>query len=218
MNTLINLLPEQYITERAARRRRRLSLVTTALVILASSVAWNACRNEAIAVRRDVSGARAEVAKLGSRDAAVTRLEGDAKTLSAAMEVRDAVTLRLPVTTALGEACNALPDSVVLTRVTVEPPQLQLPMRDAKAKPKPKAVAPPVMRVALEGLAVGDVEIARLVSVLSSNPLFKNVKLKSSRGTKVGELNRSEFQIDLEVPLDREFVAAVDPSSTEEEQ
>jgi hypothetical protein len=216
VNTLINLLPEQYVTERVARRRRRLSLVTTALVILGSSVSWNACRNEAIVVGRDVSKAKAEVARLGSRDAAVTRLEADAKALSSVLDVRDAVTPRLPVTTALGAACNALPDAVALTRVTVEPPTLQLPVKDAKAKPKPKTAGPPVMKVALEGIAVEDVEIARLVSVLSANPLFKSVKLKNSRGMKVGDLNRSEFAIDLEVPLDREFVAANDAAEVEQ--
>ena len=216
MNTpLINLLPEQYVNERVARRRRRLSLVTTALVILGSTVAWNACRSEAVAVRREVSMARAEVAKLGSRDAAVTRMEADAKALSASLDVREAVTLKLPVTTALGAACNALPESVALTRVMVEPPQLVLPVKDQKAKPKAKNAGPPVMRVSLEGMAVEDVEIARLVSVLSSNPLFKNVKLKSSRGVKVGEGNRSQFEIELEVPLDREFVASTDAAEVE---
>jgi Tfp pilus assembly protein PilN len=216
VSTLINLLPEQYITERVARRRRRLSLVTTALVILGSSVAWNTCRNEAIVVAREVARAKADVARNGSRDAAVTRLDADAKALAASLAVREAVTLRLPVTTALGAACNALPDSVVLTRVSVEPPQLQLPTGDKKAKPTPRTAAAPVMKVGLEGLAVEDVEIARLVSVLSSNPLFKNVKLKSSRGVKVGELNRSEFQVDLEVPLDREFLATTDATEVEQ--
>jgi len=63
------------------------------------------------------------------------------------------------------------------------------------------------MRMELEGLALNDLEVVRFVSTISNHRLMRNVKLSKSRNVTVAGVNRVYFVLDLQIPLNGEFVS-----------
>jgi hypothetical protein len=103
-----------------------------------------------------------------------------------------------------------------------EPPQFT-PRLDASTKATRRGKSAPALpaelrakplRIDLEGFALNDLEAARFVSALANHPLYQNVKLSTGKYQPVAGLNRFQFTINLEVPLDREFDAAVQTRGT----
>jgi hypothetical protein len=60
---------------------------------------------------------------------------------------------------------------------------------------------PAAIRIELDGVALSDADVARLVNDLSHDKLFANIKLARSRYITVGGLPRFGFQVSLEVQV-----------------
>jgi hypothetical protein len=111
---------------------------------------------------------------------------------------------------------HLLPDSVALTRLSLDVPEPDMTDRGAKAAAGGTGAAPAarLTHVVLEGLALSDVELTQVVSALAGQKAFTNVKLLRCRQVPLGEATRFGFEITLDVPL----IASTDAAATTADQ
>ena len=139
---------------------------------------------------------------------AATRLEAERDALQGILGVRRKVDLPLPVSAALALPLNIVPPSIALTRALVEVPgAAEAERATASRGDGTPAAAPQPMRMELEGLALNDLEVVRFVSTVSNHRLMRNVKLSKSRNVTVAGVNRVYFVLDLQIPMNGEFMS-----------
>jgi hypothetical protein len=211
--TRINLLPESYF---AARRRRRLGWLSAAAglaVLAAASAGWWFTGKQLDALSAGVVLAENKLTIQEKQQAAAARMEAERDALRGVLAVRRKVELPLPASSALLLPCNMVPPSIVLTRCSVEVPGATEAERTppsagaaATAGAGAASVAQP-MRLELEGLGLNDVEVTRFVSTVSNHRVMRNVKLSKSRSVTVAGLSRTYFVLELQIPLNAEFVS-----------
>ena len=100
---------------------------------------------------------------------------------------------------------HLLPESVAVTRLSMDLPPADLNDRSKSqaAQPGTAPPAPPEhvpSRIEMEGVALSDVELAKVVGTLASHKAFANVKLVRSRQVTTEGQTRYAFQITLDVP------------------
>jgi len=121
------------------------------------------------------------------------------------MAVRSETETPCSPTAVLSLLCKLLPDSVALTKFSVE----AVPTQGAAsytpgAKPgDSKGAKTTLVRVDLQGIATSDLEVARAVSILARHRLFSKVTLTRSSPLKVADENRFAFQIKIDIAGDR---------------
>jgi hypothetical protein len=207
--TSINLLPASYF---AARRNRRLGWLAASgagALLAAAGVAWWVTDAQLDAMSAEIAQVENKLAVQETQQKAATRLEMERDALQGMLSVRGKAVVPLPVSAALALPLNIVPPSIALTRAMVEVPgaaeaERATASRAADATP---AAAPQPMRMELEGLALNDLEVLRFVSAVSNHRLMRNVKLSKSRNVTVAGMNRVYFVLDLQIPLNGEFVS-----------
>jgi hypothetical protein len=213
---MIDLLPDSFTR---ARRQRRLRLIqgsaAAAAIVVASAWAGLAYR-QVSRLSAQVRTRQVQVADVRQRVQAQSVAEGESRRLRALLERRSALELPVPATAVVSLISQLLPESVTLTRVlmTAPPPVLDVtPVRPRAGVAAPKAPDP--MRLELEGVAVSDQDVARLVGDLAAQELFSNAKLAKSRQMTVGGLPRYGFVVSLELSSNARYEVA---SAASEEQ
>ena len=200
----INLLPDHFI----ARQRRARMVVTIAIAgafAVVAAVAWGAVVKSQLGdLSEQLAQSRVKLADEQQRSRAIELRSAEGRSLRAMLAHRSQ--LEPPVASAgvLTLLTHLLPDSVALTRLTLDVPAPDLtyraPRADGPAAAVPPAPAPQPTRVLLEGLALSDVELTQVVSALAGQKAFSNVKLVRSRQVPLGAVARFGFEISLEVP------------------
>ena len=200
----INLLPDHFI----ARQRRARMVVTLAIAgafAVVAAVAWGAVVKSQLAdLSEQLAQSRVKLADEQQRSRAIELRSAEARSLRAMLAHRSQ--LEPPVASAgvLTLLTHLLPDSVALTRLTLDVPAPDLtyraPRADGAAAAVPPAPAPQPTRVLLEGLALSDVELTQVVSALAGQKAFTNVKLVRSRQVPLGGVARFGFEISLDIP------------------
>ena len=202
----INLLPDHFI----ARQRRARMVVTLAVAgafAVVAAVAWGAVvRSQLGDLSEQLAQSRVKLAEEQQRSRAIELRSAEGRSLRAMLAHRSQ--LEPPVATAgvLTLLTHLLPDSVALTRLTLDVPAPDLTYRAPRADGTAAAVAaapppaPQPTRVLLEGLALSDVELTQVVSALAGQKAFTNVKLVRSRQVPLGSAARFGFEISLEIP------------------
>lgn len=206
----INLLPESYFAARRIRRLGWLSAAAGVVVLAAAGAAWWLSAAKLEALSAEIALVENKLAVQETQQAAAKRLEAERDALQGILGVRRKVDVPLPVSTALALPFNLVPPSIALTRASLELPRAA----EAERTPAPRggvadapgAAAAQPMRLELEGLALSDLEVVRFVSTVSSHRLMRNVQLTKSRNVNVGGVNRVYFVVDLQIPLNGEFV------------
>jgi hypothetical protein len=199
----INLLPDHFIA-RQRRTRTMLRFVIAGAFTIVAATAWGVIAHEQLGeLSEQFAQSRAKLADEQQRSRTIELRAAEARSLRAMLAHRSQ--LESPVASAgvLTLLTHLLPDSVALTRLTVDVPTPDLVFR-TKAPGSTSAVAPaPVpqpTRVLLEGLALSDVELTQVVSALAGQKAFTNVKLVRSRQVPLNGEARFGFEISLDVP------------------
>ena len=198
----INLLPDQFI---ARRRRARLvtRLAVAGVFAAVGAGAWGAAALSQLGeLSTRVAASQARLAQEQSRSQDIETRAAEGRTLRGMLAHRGQ--LETPVASAgvLTLLTHLLPDSVALTRLSLEVPPADMTNRGgpAAATAAPAAATRQPTRVVLEGLALSDVELTQVVSALAGQRAFTNVKLVRSRQVPVGAVTRFGFEITLDVP------------------
>jgi hypothetical protein len=208
---MIDLLPDSFTRARRQRRLRLMQGSAAAVAIVVATTWAGLAYRQLSSLSAQVRFRQAQVADGRHRIQAHTVAEGESKRLQALLARRAALELPVPATAVVSLIGHLLPESVTLTRVlmTTPPPVLEV------TPPRPRTgmaavKTPEPLRLELEGVALSDQDVARLVGDLAAQGLFSNAKLAKSRQMTVGGLPRYGFVVSLELsPAARYEVASV---------
>ena len=200
--SIINLLPEDYLRNRARKRANVLCLVLFAVVmtgVMAASAVTDQSSRNTRKVCEQVNDSYAEAARLIDQ---VNRLRDQKGTLLGKAEQASALQERVPRSFILGPLTNALPERASLTSI-----RLESRMADAERMSKFDAVSAqrggkvPTLMVDLvvTGQAATDVDVARFIANLARSPLLVNVDLNYSEERTANNNPIREFQVKMEV-------------------
>ena len=199
----INLLPDHFIA-RQRRAHMMVRVVIAAAFMLMAATMWGAiARSQLGDLSEQFAQSRMKLAAEQQRSHAIERQAIEGRSLRAMLAHRSQ--LEPPVASAgvLTLLTHLLPDSVALTRLTLDVPTPDMVYRaqgPTGTAPVAAAPAPQPTRVLLEGMALSDVELTQVVSALAGQKAFTNVKLVRSRQVPLGGVARFGFEISLEVP------------------
>jgi hypothetical protein len=217
--TKANFLPQSYLHEQQAQRRKRRHYL---LVALALSAAGIACWSSTYGLRpleHDTAALRAEVGDLRHRREVL--LTGTPEKVRVLNDLEARQRLIAPVSPAalMATVAAAMPPSMGLSSliITTPPPQAgdDNHSGSASARPAPGPDRRPgddaglggTIRIGMTGLAPSDIEAAHLIHSLSEHPAFQNVRLTYTHAIETCSRPMREFHIEAEVPLDRRYVA-----------
>jgi hypothetical protein len=193
----INLLPDGVLARQRRRRAVRLAIVT-AVASLAIGSAWATVASRQL---KDLSArtaaAQARLSQARERAGRNDAVSAQAAALRGLLAQGDRLAQPVSLSGALTLLTHLLPDSVALTRLTIEAPSVDV---SDRSKTAGKAPSSQVTRLGLEGLAISDLELAQVVSELGAQKAFANVKLLRSRPVASAGINRYAFEISIDVP------------------
>ena len=199
----INLLPDHFI---ASQRRARtiLKFVIAGACTIIVVTAWGAIAHEQLGeLSQQFAQSRAKLADEQQRTRTIETKAAEARSLRAMLAHRSQLAPPVESAGVLSLLTHLLPDSVALTRLTVDVPTPDMVYRSpapGSTTPVAPGPAPQPTRVLLEGLALSDVELTQVVSALAAQKAFSNVKLVRSRQVPLGATARFGFEISLDVP------------------
>lgn len=208
--TLINLLPEDYIQQKQARRSNRLCLVLFLVVmsgVLAAAVVGYKCRaNTQTVLDRVDSEYKQATAMMDD----LSRLQIQKKTMLEKARSTSTLLERVPRSYLLGVLTNSLPAHASLQQVSLYPKQVITPVETPKdpkfaAKSGQQNTSLMIVEMEVTGLADTDVGVAKFIAALARCPLAESVDLvysqekpievKDSKGAVVARHQLREFQV-----------------------
>ena len=212
----INLLPEDYLENRARRRILAMCMVLFVIEVGCVVGAWFVTERKqarAVEVSRRVDESYADAAQQIAR---LQQLEVQKKTMLHKAEVADALVERVPRSALLAVLTNALPPGASLTQIKLETQRsLVLPRTVKDDKPAAKnddkktrltseprqesPVAPSTVALEVKGLAATDMEVARFIAELARCPLIRSVDLGYSQQRSLAGDSLREFQVRIEL-------------------
>jgi Tfp pilus assembly protein PilN len=198
--TRVNLLPDSYIAARRRVRRRR-ALGAGGAAVLLVCAAWSTLIVMQLrAVSADISAAQRELAAERARIAEFEATRKEHAKLTALLNHAARLELPVPATAVLARLVRHLPDTLVLERLSLAsaPPDGVVPLSLSSLIAGPKADAGAI-RLEIDGVALSDADVARLVGDLSHDKLFANVKLARGRYITIGGVPRFGFLVSFEV-------------------
>lgn len=204
--SIINLLPEDYLHQRAQMRANVMCAMLFAVVMAgvggAALVSEQSTRNTT-KVRDQVNASYAEAAKLLGQ---MQQLEAQKRTMITKAETTASLLERVPRSYVLAVVTQALPETASLETFDLTP-RIQLTATKAPtSKFDALAAAKPVPQAAtvvaeVKGYASTDVEVARFIANLMRNPLLSNVDLVFSQEKKrlPEDMTVREFCVRMEI-------------------
>ena len=202
----IDLLPDSYVAHERRLRTAR-SLIAGIVVVVIVCTMWGTFAYAQVhALSRRMLAAQDRLAFEQDRSRALARDRATGYELRALLSHRAQLEAPIPPPGVLALLTQLLPESVAVTRLSMDLPPADLtdrggpPVRSDIGLPAPAPYSPGTTRVEMDGIALSDVELAKVVGTLSSHKAFTNVKLVRSRQVTMSNLTRFAFQITLEVP------------------
>ncbi len=217
----INFLPESF--ERVRRRQQRrpveFAVIGATAVMLVAMWLYTAGPDTALARQSDELDQR--LLQIEQQQAEQARLEQERGRLTARLLIARETYQPILASQVIARLSELTPEPVQLANfeLTAERPKpAAAPKPSANAnkqvvasagqEPAVKPREPNRMNIALTGLAPTDREVVLLIRGLEQDPVFSNVTLRSSRMTETPTHLAREFQLDVEIDLDRRFVPA----------
>jgi Tfp pilus assembly protein PilN len=203
----VNFLPADYV-DHQSRQHRVLRQMLLVVGVVAGVGVWYAVTNQRLAGQEQVA-VTLETMTVASRQQAqeIQTLREQQTRLNRLVRLQRQLSVPLTQTQVLATLGQLMPAplslqhlAIVARRPAPEPPDAA--RGDAPAGP---LAAPNALHVMLAGLSPDDGEVANFVGRLTEHVLFSDVKLMFSRPLEVNGLLGREFQIEMDIPLDRDF-------------
>jgi hypothetical protein len=195
--TRINLLPDGVLARQRRRQAARVAVVTAVLSLTVGSAWATVASRQLREIASKTAQAQARLAQERERAGRNDAVSAQAAALRGMLAQGDRLSQPVSLPGALTLLTQLLPDSVALTRLTVEAPTVDVVERKSTSKGPPPSQ---VTRLSLEGLAINDLELAQVVSELGAQKAFANVKLLRSRPVASAGITRYAFEISIDVP------------------
>jgi Tfp pilus assembly protein PilN len=198
----VNLLPQDFLRNRARKRANTLCLILFAVVIagvVAAGMVTDQSGRTTREVCEQVNRSYAEAAKLIEQ---VHELQDQKALLTSKAEHAAALQERVPRSYILGALANACPERACLLSVRLDTKMLdpdKTSKFDAVASQRTGKAAPLFVDLQVTGQAGTDVDVARFITELARNPLLSNVDLVYSEARDVNKSVVREFQVKMEI-------------------
>lgn len=228
----INFLPQSY-RDRLRCRVRRLREAVLVLAVAAGLVAWWAYdANELMKLRESSRFAEDQLQSALSTEQLVNALEDRRAKLVDQRRLQREIRVPIRHHEVIRVIGSLAPESITLTRLLLEndrpEPKPYVPVQANQAandqpsfgsSPDVESAATPPridrIRVELEGLAPDDLAVAETIASLSGHPLFRGVKLHTSRFLETRGVAARSFRMTGEIDLTRSIVwDPADPVTT----
>ena len=220
----INLLPNDYLANRARRRANALCLVMFLVVmggVLGAALVSEQSSRRTREVRDRIDTSYTEATK---QIAELYQLDHQKKTMLRKAELTSSLVERVPRSTLLGLLAKALPKDASLTRITLGTRRVvslvkgdsgagkgvkPLTKFEASAARQTPQVSSTTVEMEVAGLAGTDVDVARFIAALSRCPLMTSVDLVFSQEKLVQKTTIREFRVKLELKANGDAIDVV---------
>ncbi|HOD82356.1 MAG: hypothetical protein BWX88_00499 [Planctomycetes bacterium ADurb.Bin126] len=207
----INLLPTDYLANRARRRANALCLGMFLVVmsgVLGAALVSEQSARRTREVRDRIDASYADAAK---NIAEMYQLDQQKKNMLRKAELTGSLVERVPRSTVLGVITNALPVDASLTKITMGTKRIvslvnSSPVKGGKPATKFQAAAQQAAQVTattvemeIAGLARTDVDVARFIAALHRCRLMTSVDLVYSQEKMIQKVLMREFRVKLEL-------------------
>jgi hypothetical protein len=207
----INFLPPAYQIEQARQRRTFFQAALIVLVMAAMGVWYSVSSRQVAALEREAGAVEAESVSSTRNAAQIQTLQRRQAALSRQINLQRELVAPLGPSQVLAILGELTPGGVTLTslsmtgqRVNLEPKAAASGSGTSGPGGKTQTATDP-LTLHLAGVALNETEVANIVGRLNGHPLFRNVKMSFSRPIVLGNLTGREFQIEMEVDMDRDF-------------
>jgi hypothetical protein len=209
--TNINFLPATFAHEQSRKKRTVFRAAIVVLVAVAMGLWYRTASRQVAVLEAQATEAQATVASSFRDEAQIQQLKDQQATLVRQVNLQKQLMPTLTASQVLAVLTNLTPGGVAMTNVSIVGQRVSpdtpataagSPTSDKAAK---SASAEGPLMIHLAGIAPNEMEVANLVGQLTGHALFRNVKLSFSRPTSVDNLIGREFQIEMEVDMDRTF-------------
>lgn len=194
----INLLPDHVIARQRRKRGTRAAAAAAVVALAVGSVWATVATRQLNDIAARTAAARARLNHERDHTGKIDAVTAQAAQLRALLAQGERLNQPVTLPGALTLLTNLLPESVALTRLTIEAPAVDL--ADRSKQPTRTAPTSSVTRFSLEGLAINDLDLAQVVSELATQKAFTNVKLVRSRPMATAGVTRYAFEISIDVP------------------
>lgn len=208
----INFLPHWYREQRMNSVRRKRQFMLVVLMLVGMGVLWMLMHEQYSQLRMYNDALQQQTAAANNQLLEVNKLQTAKADL--ARQVRLYNKLARPVGYSQiinNELVGLTPDSIFLSQLRMQTVTqtrtraVRDPSMPAGAKPKTVTETYPVITIEIDGYAPSDVGIANYIGKLAGCNLFHNVKMVFSREAKVQGAITRQFQLSMEVLLDRDY-------------
>jgi Tfp pilus assembly protein PilN len=206
----INFLPQWYADQQRRRRMIERQAALGVLLVAGMVALWVLTDRQRDDLRLHRDSLATQVLAAETQLTEVAKLQKAEQALSTQLRVFDQ--LARPITFhQVGSALGTLtPESVFLSRLEAKTSTIQQrvaihPAPDEVGAPTSKIINKEVILITLRGSAPSNVEIANYVGRLAGSNLFRNVKMMNSRQVIVEDAVTRQFEIQMQIPLDREY-------------
>jgi Tfp pilus assembly protein PilN len=188
----INFLPPSYAAAHAQRQHRFRLVLLLALVAVGIG-GWYLLAGRQLTDLEHCAQAKTQAVDAAAQRASqVQALRTQCDGLNRQVRVQRELMAPITNTQVLAALGRLMPPSVSLTEVHL-------------LGPAPAGHDPAVMHLTVLGLSPSDAEVATLVERMAKHVLFANVSLEFTKAVASGPVPARQFQITLEVPLDRGY-------------
>lgn len=215
----INFLPESFIRNRERQQRRPVEFVIIAATVAVLVLLWLYTSGPDSALARQAEQLDRQTERFEQKQAEKQRLEQERARLTRKLLIARETYQPIQTTQVLARLSELTPPPVRLVRFELvaqrpQPEALADSQQKNKRSSRNKGQAdqdsprePNRMKINVSGLSPTDDEIVELIRNLEQDPVFSSVKLLNSRMTKTKTHYAREFSLEIEIDLDRRFVA-----------
>jgi hypothetical protein len=194
----INLLPDHVIARQRRKRGTRAAAAAAAVALAVGSVWATVATRQLNDIAARTAAAQARLSQERDHTGKIDAVTAQAAQLRALLAQGERLNQPVTLPGALTLLANLLPESVALTRLTIEAPAVDV--ADHSKQVTKASSTSSITRLSLEGLAINDLELAQVVSEIAAQKAFTNVKLVRSRPMAAAGATRYAFEISIDMP------------------
>jgi len=201
MNGPIDLMPRacrQALGRRARIRRWLVAYIGTGSLLLS---AWLWVGNDQNSVLSERSRLVLEVERRWSQDEEVQHLIAEIQDVESAVTRYNSLAWPIRISEVLDAVGAAVPTSVTMKSIMATPRTEQ----KRRTRNTTEFVQRSHLVIELEGIAIGDRDVALLVKGFEKNPLFDRVTLDYTKGTIVDGIEGRSFRVTAEIDLLKQY-------------
>lgn len=214
----INFLPESFVRQHRRQHRRPAEfavIAATALILLAL---WLTMAGPDAGLAQQAEHIDQQIQRIEQQQSEQQRLTQERSRLTSQLLIARETYQPIRTTEVLARLSELTPSPVRLVKFELIADRPE-PQRQAEPAQNDKKVVrgrneqradkprePNRMRINLTGMAPGDDEVVLLIRRLEQDPVFSSVVLRNSRMIQTKTHIAREFQLELEIDLDRRFV------------